>query len=114
MRRIAVGALALGILLLAASAGSGSTTADPKLRLTSLAPLQVNATGFRAGELVGVRVLAPKPATKRVSAGSAGAFVARFSDVTVDRCSDVAIVAVGARGSRASLKRPAPECPPRL
>jgi hypothetical protein len=78
------------------------------------APLQVRATGFRSGERAWVRVITPKTASKRVTANTAGVFVAGFAGVSIDRCSGFTITAVGARGSRAILKRPQTYCPPSL
>jgi hypothetical protein len=116
VRTISVIVVALALVFVGAGSGAAPTSSAgrPALRLVRPAPLELRATGFRSGELVRLRVLAPKPASRRASANAAGAFSASFPAVSIDRCSVLAIVAVGARGSRASLKRPAVYCPPRL
>lgn len=114
MRRIAAITIALALTLMAVGAGGSSTSKRPVLKLAQNAPLLVKATGFKSAEQVRVRLIAPKPAAKRVSATATGTFAVTFQDVSIDRCSSLSIVAVGARGSRASLKRADVECPPRL
>ena len=103
------------LVVVPAGAGSGSSLrAKPALKLVSMQPLTVRGLRFDRTERVLVRVLAPKRATKRVSATRAGTFVARFTSVSLDRCSALMVVAVGSKGARASLKGPQPVCPPSL
>jgi len=110
--------MVLGLSFVLLGASSGSAAGRPKLRLVRPAPLYVKATGFRSGERVRVRVLAPTSAFKRVTANSAGAFGVTFPTVSVGICSALTINAAGARGSRASLKhvpvlKRGDSCPPR-
>ena len=53
-------------------------------------------------------------AVRRLRAGPLGGFTVRLPDLAYDRCSDaLVVVARGARGSTATLKRmPLPPCPP--
>jgi hypothetical protein len=52
-------------------------------------------------------------AAKRVVASRRGTFVVSFPSVEYDRCNSLFGRAVGSEGSRAALKLPQPQCPPR-
>jgi hypothetical protein len=93
------------VALVLAPAGL-SSPARPKahLRLLDRAPLTVTGAHFRAGEHVRIVVVATVPASRSVRASRDGSFTARFDSVSVGRCGELAVQAVGARGDRASLK----------
>jgi hypothetical protein len=116
--RIALTVVTALVLAVSASAmGGARDAAAPNratLRLVDRAPLKLLGKGFQARERVRVTVSVRRRTAKRVIASPAGTFVVAFADVSVDRCSGLTAVAVGARGSRASLKLPQPQCPPRL
>ena len=110
---------ALGIALLAALTASTSAgaeaTARASLKLTDRAPLTVRGAHFRRYERVTVTARVGVVRRVVVRASATGAFVARFQGVRLDRCDTVVVSAVGATGSRATLKTAAPLlCPPPL
>ncbi len=67
------------------------------LSIKSMRPVVVAGRGFRSGESVRVSGIG----TKRVRASSAGTFTVNLGGAT-DRCG-FTLVAIGSRGSRASL-----------
>jgi hypothetical protein len=74
-----------------------------RLLPVSLAPLTLKGSGFKAGETVTVRSTDNAVKGRRtVKATAAGTFVVRMGAST-DRCNGGTIVAVGDKGSRASL-----------
>lgn len=107
-------ALALVASGSAAQANERGTSGRATLRLVDTAPLKLRGRGFLARERVRITVSAQGRTTRRVIAGANGSFVVAFSDFVLDRCHGLTVVAVGAGGSRASLKLPQPQCPPRL
>jgi hypothetical protein len=107
-------ALALAASGSAAQANERSTSGRATLKLVNKAPLKLRGSGFLTRERVRITVSAQRRTTKRVIASARGSFVVAFSDVVVDRCHGLTVVAVGAGGSRASLKLPQPHCPPPL
>ena len=113
MRGVAVAAVAGIALVLGLAAWTAPPTGSkPALRLLDSSPLAVKGSSFRAGERV--QVVTSTGALVRVRAGSRGGFVARFPTVLVDPCNGVVVNALGSRGSRASFKLPARQCPPAL
>ena len=97
-------------LIVAASTAAGSAEATaPTLRIRAVAPLTVAGSGFVPRERVTmtVQVVGRRVASRPVTAGSRGGFRARFTTlVAVDPCrGSVAVGAVGAAGSRASVRR---------
>jgi hypothetical protein len=103
--------LALALALLGATAIGGESRKKATLRLSSDAPLTLRGANFLPSERVRVTVSGGElRRSKHVTASRAGVFVARF-DAAYDRCSGVLARAVGARGSLAVLKLPAPACP---
>lgn len=94
----------VGVALLSGGA------AKPSLRPVDLDPLTLSATGFRANERVKLLVSAPAFVTSRnVRAGERGRFRVVFR-IAVGRCDSVVVQAIGARGSRATFQRDAPNC----
>lgn len=116
MRNSLVIALSLAVLAVGSAAAGGDREASTKakLKLTRGTPLTLRGTQFAPGERVRVVAVARTRITKRLNAGEGGAFVVRFPELWVDRCEGFSVFAVGARGSRASLKSPEVYCPPRL
>ena len=112
------GLAAIVVALLWTSVGlSSSTRAKPQLKVLATRPLMVQGTHFHARERVRVRVSAAPaaPITRTVRATAAGTFTARFASVSVARCGDAAIRALGATGDRASSKvLQAQDCAPGL
>jgi hypothetical protein len=119
MRRTPLIALAIALVLvvvLTAAWGSGSAS-RAALRVRSTSPLTVRGLHFKASERVRVAVVATgKRAVKRIRATARGTFTTSgFRSVGYDPCSsDLFVSAAGSRGSRAALKVPQRECPPRL
>jgi hypothetical protein len=84
--------------------------AKPALRPLDLDPLTLSATGFRANERVKLLLSAPPvSSTRTVRAGVRGRFRVVFR-IGVGRCDSVVVQAIGARGSRATFHRDAPDC----
>jgi hypothetical protein len=100
------------VVVPAGTAADQASNGKAALRVASAAPLKIRGLHFRASERVVVKVIAPKGASARVRADRTGRFGVSFPTVTYDRCSGLLVVATGARGSRATLKRPQPACPP--
>jgi hypothetical protein len=69
------------------------------ITFTSLRPFTIAGRGFKAGERVSVRVSGA--GSKRIFASRRGAFLVRFP--YQGNCPSVSIIAVGSKGSRASL-----------
>jgi hypothetical protein len=114
VRRIAV--VVLGAVLLGWAAGASSARSDrPTLRLRGTEPLSLAGSRFVARERVRVTVIVPgeQAAARRVTASRRGSFTVTFPSVDYDRCNSLFGRAVGSEGSRAALKLPAPQCPPR-
>ena len=73
-------------------------------------PLTLAATNFRPNERVKLLLSAPPVSSSRtVRAGVRGRFRVVFR-VAVGRCDSVVVQAIGARGSRATFHRDAPDC----
>lgn len=109
MRRCgaALAVLAIAAASLAAAAAP-ARSALPRLRLTSLSPVQVAGSRFLRGERVRVRY---GTSLRIVRASPVGSFVAQFA-VSRDPCNGPTLItAVGARGDAATLKLPARVCP---
>jgi len=99
------------VLFLAATLALGTQTGvvRPHLSVPDTAPFTVRGTGFRIGERVSIVVNARNRASRTVTAGVAGGFLARMPAVELGSCPAYAVQARGSRGSRASLKV-VPEC----
>ena len=94
----------LGIALVSGGA------AKPTLRAVDLDPLTLRATNFRANERVTLLFSAPPASSMRVvRAGPRGGFRVVYR-VALGRCDSVVVQAIGARGSRATFHRDAPDC----
>lgn len=111
--------LATLIVLVACGATASSTFAGSSgkanLRLVDRDPLTVQARGFKARERVRVTASVPQTLRKTIRATATGSFRVVFSEVSVDRCNLVRVVAIGAQGSRADLKMlPSLMCSPAL
>ncbi len=114
-------ALALAALAAALAAGCGTaqgTRSQPSVRILELVPhAQVRGVHFVPRERVTITLRAGKAVrVRRVRAGAGGGFLVGFGRLdAADRCGTTpTVVAVGARGSRASSVRPRAECPPPL
>ena len=93
------------------AAGSGNAS----LRLLDRDPLTVRGLGFKSRERVRVSAYVPGLTRTTIRATATGTFRAVFSAITLDRCSQVRVVATGtaAQGSQAVLKiLPQPMCAP--
>ncbi len=89
---------ALGALFLAAAASAAS----PKLTIVDRSAFAVRGTTFHAGEHVLVSVnVSGKSYSKRMTAGTGGGFLVRFTTVFVPRCASFVVSARGDQGSRA-------------
>ena len=107
----AVASIAVALLIVSATPAL-ALTARPTLGLSKSAdPLVVRGTHFKGREHVRVIVSsAGRSWTKRVVAGTTGAFTVSFGTVAADRCSLVAR-AFGSSGDRASAKPAETGCP---
>jgi hypothetical protein len=106
-------ALVALVLILAPGGAAAEQTASARARLQvgMGTPFVVRGQHFVPGERVAVTISAGQKRTKRTVANSQGGFVVRFR-MTFDRCSAGFIaLAVGNRGSRATVKRPPMLCP---
>jgi hypothetical protein len=93
--------------------GATSATTAPSLRLVDSSPLTVRGVAFKAHERVRVTAyLESGTLQAALRAGPRGGFTVTFEEIAV-RCG-FTVQAVGAGGSRASLKLPQPACPPPL
>jgi hypothetical protein len=98
--------LVLIAIMVAFSAGTAGPEADakaaaakrPSLEVTFIQPVTVVGRGFKAREHIRISADGSR---KSVRATATGGFIARL--VAVDPCNAFAILAVGNRGSRASL-----------
>jgi hypothetical protein len=86
------------------STAPAAGTARPALRIMGLNPLTVGGRSFKAGERV---VLSVGPRRRTATATTRGRFLVRFSR---GRCISGTVVAVGSRGSRASVLVPHTVC----
>jgi hypothetical protein len=99
------------VVLIALLASSAATAGGARVRLTNASPATVRGTGFVPGERVRVTVDARTTVTRRVLAGPAGGFVARFQTVILSWCTAYVVRAVGSTGDTAIIRVRAPECP---
>lgn len=116
MRRIVIliAAAAFAATLAGQSSSPAETPRGPALRLVDRNPVTLKGEHFRSRELVRLSVKTDSgAATRRVRARVSGLFVSELG-LALDRCSGLYAVAVGARGSRATLKLVEPACPPEL
>lgn len=74
-------------------------------------PVAFRGVGFKPHERVRISVYAGERATKRLTAGIRGGFVARFPSLDPNACTGFSAVAVGNDGTRASFKRAPGMCP---
>jgi hypothetical protein len=114
MRRLLVALVCVGLLVgvLAAAVEARDAQRRPALRLVDSAPLTIRGSEFVRGERVRIEVRVGGHVEARAArAGMAGVFVVSFPGATFDRCSDLFVSAVGATGTRATLKLPRPHCP---
>ena len=107
-------ALSLGLSGTAASGANGTSAGKATLKLQGGAPLTLRGAGFVRAERVVVSVRSGQRRSKRVTANGRGGFVVTFPRISYDRCDPLSALAVGSRGSRASLKMPPRGCPPGL
>jgi hypothetical protein len=104
-------ALPVAVLALLVPSAFAAAAAKPTLQATSIAPLTIRGTGFKAGETV--RAILTRNRARFVHvvhAGSGGSFTARFPLVAVEPCRTLTVRAVGSKGSTA---RYAYRCRPR-
>jgi hypothetical protein len=114
-------ALTVFIACLAAAAStSAGTERKAALRLVDRDPLTVTGNGFRSRERVRVvatlmEATADEPESTRrvVRASTTGSFRVVFSEITVDRCNSVRVVAIRSSGGEVVVKMlPSPMCAP--
>jgi hypothetical protein len=105
--------VALSLALVGVGAGDGESRSRATLKLSKGIPLTLRGAHFLPGERVRVTVSNSLKRTKLVRSTSSGTFVVSFQD-SLDRCNGLLALAIGARGSRATLKMPQLGCPPGL
>jgi hypothetical protein len=108
-----VGVVLFSLLPLLAAPASAGIPSGPTLRLVDRTPVVVRGEGFAAKERVTLVLAADRRTSKRVYAGSAGSFVARF-DRNLGRCNRFSLQAYGSEGSRVRMlpARISIACPP--
>jgi hypothetical protein len=117
MSRLVAALMLVGTLVIVPVSASAGERPPPALRVTALAPVQVAGRHFNANERVRLHVTRGETTvTRTVNATRLGGFRTTFTGISItDRCSSALLVrAVGARGSRASVKLPQLHCPPAL
>jgi hypothetical protein len=95
-------ALLAAVVALVVPIGMASAAAKPTLRATSIAPLTIRGTGFKAGETV--RAILTRNRARFVHvvhAGAGGSFTALFPLVAVEPCRTLTVLALGSKGSSA-------------
>lgn len=115
------------IVFIACMATAASTSAGVErkaaLSLLDRDPLTIKGEGFRARERVrvhatvsdkeGASASTPDPSRRVVRASATGSFRVVFSEIALDRCNTVRVVAIRAGGGEVVLKMlPAPMCAP--
>ena len=99
------------LLILALALASAAMAAPARLAVMSGSQFAVRGTTFHPREHVVVVVSAKgEHATKRLTAGPAGGFLARFPSIVLPSCAAFTVRATGDEGSHAAL-RVIPECP---
>jgi hypothetical protein len=115
MIRVAAALIVLALAVGVAGLAEGSrsrTDRGAKLTVVAMKPLTLRGTRFLAAEKVRLTVVAEGDRfVRRTTATSGGSFTQRFSTVTGDRCNRLLAVAIGSRGSRATIKPFQPACP---
>ena len=113
MRGISTG-VAVAVLALAAAVSSAHATTGPALRVDGIQPLVVRGVAFRPGERVSLTAMTVLGARQVVvRATRAGSFAATFRLPTQSCGTPFGFRAVGALGSRATLRVPGrPRVPP--
>ena len=109
-------AASLGVALVAAGTVSAAPDARPSLRILDERPLKLRGERFGAEERIKLVVsLGRDQVTRKLRASASGSFTTVFPSVRIDRCGrDLAVTAVGSRGSSASFKVLQPQCLPAL
>jgi hypothetical protein len=104
-------AVTAAVLVLAVGAARAAE-ARPHVTLLASRPVAVMVTGFHARERVTVEVRrASGRARRTVTADARGRLAVTFARVRASRCAALTIVATGASGARAALRRrPAQAC----
>jgi hypothetical protein len=96
---------------LIAAAVATAAPQRPALRLVDADPATFSGRAFKPRETVRIEFVDSQGPIVRVRANRYGTFTASFDGVALDRCEQVFVRAVGARGSRTAYKRlPAPMC----
>jgi hypothetical protein len=102
----------LFVFALALVAASAALAAPPRLTVMSGTQFSIRGWTFHPGEHVVVVLTANgENASKRVTAGSRGGFVARFPGFQIPACAVFRVRATGDEGSHATLRVSPPECP---
>jgi len=108
--------VAVSLVLGAAASADGSVSKPErraKLAVVTTSPLTLRGTQFRPRENIRLRVeIEGERYTRRTVAGRTGSFTQQFNSVAVDRCNQLIAVAIGSRGSQATVKYFEPLCPP--
>jgi uncharacterized membrane protein YedE/YeeE len=100
------------VVAVTAAVAHAASSARPALRLVSVSPFTVRGQHFHPHERVIVTLTTKGRWVRRVRASATGAFVVGFGRVPIKRCVSWAVVAIGLRGSRATLRSPPVLCPP--
>lgn len=97
----ALGVAVCAVLALTGSAALGAGRAAT-LAVADRDPLVIRGTRFLPREKVTLLVSAPVPRTRTLRAGPRGGFTTVFR-ITLDRCDELVVQAIGSRGSRAKV-----------
>jgi len=100
------------LLVLTLIAASAALAAPPRLAVMSGTHFGIRGWTFHPGEHVVVVLTANgEKASRRVTAGPRGGFVARFPSFQMPSCALFSVRAIGDEGSKAALRVAPPECP---
>ena len=110
--RLLIAGFAL-LALATPAAAVPETGSRPSLRVSGTRPVVVSGVEFRRGENVRVSVVADQAREARmIRSDRAGRFRISFPQLVLERCGgEVAVLAIGSRGSRAAAKIPRRLCP---
>jgi hypothetical protein len=105
--RAAVVVALLGLLLgaVATAAPAPAAAAKATLRIVKLSPLTIRGTGFKPSERVTLTLSAGATGTVRGTATSTGTVTVSFPKAKVAACTAYTLRAVGAAGTRVTVKR---------
>ena len=98
-------AVLLALLLCAGAASAPAAAAKATVRIVKLSPLTIRGSGFKPAERVTVTLSAGAAGSGRGTATAAGIVTVTIPKAKVTACTAYTLRAVGANGTRVTLKR---------